>query len=83
MGTVRENILFGETFDAKKFSQVVEAAALTRDFELFPKGEQTVIGDKGATLSGGQRARINFARNDSKFYLTSGAHINFLKGGWL
>lgn len=69
MGTVRENILFGEPYDAKKYSDVVEAAALTRDFELFQKGDQTVIGDKGATLSGGQRARINFARKDSQLFI--------------
>ena len=62
VGTVRENILFGQEMDEAKYERVVEAAALRHDFELLPVGDQTLIGDKGTALSGGQRARINFAR---------------------
>jgi ABC-type multidrug transport system fused ATPase/permease subunit len=29
---------------------------------LFTNGDETVIGEKGSTLSGGQRARISLAR---------------------
>ena len=39
---------------------------------MFPNGENTLIGDKGVNLSGGQRARINLARaiyNDPDIYL--------------
>lgn len=36
--------------------------ALERDISLFPHGDKTVIGERGVSLSGGQRARINLAR---------------------
>ena len=39
---------------------------------LFPQGDQTLIGDRGVSLSGGQRARINLARalySDADIYL--------------
>lgn len=36
--------------------------ALERDISLFPHGDKTVVGERGVSLSGGQRARINLAR---------------------
>ncbi len=36
---------------------------MKRDFELFTHGDKTMIGEKGSTLSGGQKARISFARS--------------------
>ena len=39
---------------------------------MFQNEENTIIGDKGVNLSGGQRARINLARalyNDPDVYL--------------
>ncbi|XP_014206367.1 multidrug resistance-associated protein 4-like [Copidosoma floridanum] len=61
-GTVRDNILFGQPFDAARYNEVTEVCALRRDFEQLAKGDQSVVGERGASLSGGQRARVNLAR---------------------
>lgn len=62
MSNIRQNILFGQPFDQKRYEEVVEVCALKRDFALFPFGDETLVGDRGVTLSGGQKARINLAR---------------------
>ena len=61
-GTVKENILFGKPYDAELYAKVVEVACLKKDFENFSEGDLTEIGEKGVTLSGGQKARVNFGR---------------------
>ncbi|XP_068082935.1 probable multidrug resistance-associated protein lethal(2)03659 [Anabrus simplex] len=72
VGTVRQNIVFGQPFDADKYREIVRICALQRDFQQFPDGDCTFVGEKGITLSGGQRARINLARaiyHDADIYL--------------
>ncbi|XP_008565012.1 PREDICTED: multidrug resistance-associated protein 7 isoform X2 [Galeopterus variegatus] len=60
--TIQDNILFGKTFDAQLYGKVLEACALNDDLSILPAGDQTEVGEKGVTLSGGQRARIALAR---------------------
>ncbi|KAF9584468.1 hypothetical protein BGW38_006357 [Lunasporangiospora selenospora] len=60
--TVRNNILFGSPFEQRRYDQVVEMCALTRDFEILEYGDETEIGERGITLSGGQKQRIALAR---------------------
>lgn len=60
--TVRDNILLGRPFDADRYKSVVSACSLLRDFNLMPQGDETLVGSKGVSLSGGQKARINLAR---------------------
>ena len=61
-GTIRENILFGLPFDDEKFQHVVAICGLTKDLTNFTNGDLTEIGQRGATLSGGQKARVGLAR---------------------
>ncbi|XP_068628290.1 probable multidrug resistance-associated protein lethal(2)03659 [Battus philenor] len=61
-GSVRQNILFGQPMDRPRYNAVVRRCALDRDFTLFPYGDKTVVGERGVSLSGGQRARISLAR---------------------
>ncbi|XP_029302439.1 multidrug resistance-associated protein 4-like isoform X1 [Cottoperca gobio] len=71
-GTIRSNILFGKELNSQKYERVLRACALKRDLELLPDGDLTPIGDRGATLSGGQKARVNLARavyQDADIYL--------------
>ncbi|CAK9784394.1 unnamed protein product [Cutaneotrichosporon oleaginosum] len=60
--TIRENIVFGSTWDEARYEAVVHACALERDFEIFDLGDETEVGEKGTTCSGGQKARIALAR---------------------
>uniref|UniRef100_A0A182K842 Uncharacterized protein n=1 Tax=Anopheles christyi TaxID=43041 RepID=A0A182K842_9DIPT len=61
-GTVRQNILFGQPMEKDRYDSVIRACALVTDFEQLPDGDRTMIGERGAALSGGQKARISLAR---------------------
>lgn len=61
-GSIKQNIVFIEEFDEKRYKQVVHACALEQDFEKFSQGDETIVGERGISLSGGQKARINLAR---------------------
>lgn len=60
--SVRDNITFGRPFDEARYRTVIEECCLERDLDMFPFGDETIIGEKGATISGGQRQRIGLAR---------------------
>ncbi|KAG6837885.1 hypothetical protein H0H93_013038 [Arthromyces matolae] len=60
--TIKENILFGSPFDEERYKKVLYQCALERDLTLFEAGDKTEVGEKGLTLSGGQKARLTLAR---------------------
>mmetsp|Transcript_42910 Transcript_42910/g.71422 ORF Transcript_42910/g.71422 Transcript_42910/m.71422 type:complete len:1444 (-) Transcript_42910:118-4449(-) len=61
--SLRENILFGSTYDQEQYSKTVDACALGPDVEMLPAGHDTEIGEKGINLSGGQKQRVSIARS--------------------
>ncbi|CDK29967.1 unnamed protein product [Kuraishia capsulata CBS 1993] len=61
-GTIKENILFGCRFDPVFYDLTVKACALDPDFAILPDGDATLVGEKGISLSGGQKARVSLAR---------------------
>jgi ABC-type multidrug transport system fused ATPase/permease subunit len=71
-GTLRDNILFGRPYEEQAFRRAVHACALDADLASFPAGDKTEIGERGINLSGGQKARVAFARAvyaDADIYL--------------
>ncbi|CAG8610854.1 10072_t:CDS:10, partial [Acaulospora colombiana] len=60
--TIRDNILFGEPFDSERYWTVIESCALKADLEMLEDGDLTEIGERGISLSGGQKARVALAR---------------------
>ncbi|KAF5294186.1 hypothetical protein FQR65_LT10897 [Abscondita terminalis] len=61
--SVRQNILFGDAYDPERYKTVIKICALETDLAIFPYGDRTIVGEKGNSLSGGQKARINLARS--------------------
>ena len=60
--SVRENIVFGHRWDPEFYDLTVDACALLDDFRNLPDGDQTEVGERGISLSGGQKARLTLAR---------------------
>ncbi|RZC33096.1 multidrug resistance-associated protein [Asbolus verrucosus] len=61
-GTIKQNILFGQPMVREKYREVIKICALEEDVAQFPYGDNTIVGERGILLSGGQKARINLAR---------------------
>ncbi|XP_053212741.1 ATP-binding cassette sub-family C member 4-like isoform X2 [Panonychus citri] len=71
-GTIRQNILFGRDYNEKRYRKVIDVCSLRKDLKSFPYGDNTWVGEKGYTLSGGQKARVTLARavyEDADVYL--------------
>ena len=60
--SVRENIVFGYRWDKEFYDKTVKACALLEDFASLPDGDQTEVGERGISLSGGQKTRLTLAR---------------------
>lgn len=60
--TIRDNITFGLPFDQKRYDEIIYSCSLQADLDVLPGGDMTEVGEKGITLSGGQKARICLAR---------------------
>ncbi|MFQ6090222.1 MAG: ABC transporter ATP-binding protein [Candidatus Bipolaricaulia bacterium] len=61
--TIRENIEIGRPGASE--DEIIEAAKLAglwEEIEQFPRGLDTMVGERGLALSGGQRQRVGIAR---------------------
>ena len=63
--TIKNNICFGidkDEIDEKKFLNAIEAANLLEVIDNLPDGVETMVGERGIKISGGQQQRIAIAR---------------------
>lgn len=51
--SIKDNILFGNPYDKERLNDAIKYSQMTRDIELFGKGVDTVIGERGTNISGG------------------------------
>ncbi|KAL7747807.1 hypothetical protein RI367_006742 [Sorochytrium milnesiophthora] len=61
-GTLRDNILMGLPMNEQLYRRTLHACSLMPDLRGFDRGDLALVGDKGVTLSGGQKARVSLAR---------------------
>lgn len=61
--TIQQNIIYPDTeVDPEKYNKCIKLASLTNFVERLPDRDETVIGDFGNQLSGGEKQRIAIAR---------------------
>ena len=75
-GTILSNIVYGvDNYDEKELKDVLKITCVDtfiNDKVLFPKGLDTLVGERGIRVSGGQKQRIAIARalmKDSKIII--------------
>ena len=61
-GSIRSNVLFGQPYEKERYKRCITAAQLKRDLHELPSGDETIVGELGINLSGGQKARVQMAR---------------------
>jgi ABC-type multidrug transport system ATPase subunit len=70
--TLKENIIFNSPFDEQRYKDALHFSSLEKDLEQLELGDETILGEKGVNLSGGQKTRLSIARaiyQDSDIYL--------------
>ncbi|KAI9709499.1 MAG: hypothetical protein M1820_003259 [Bogoriella megaspora] len=60
--TIKQTITAFSDFDAQWYDTVIRACALEDDLRQLPRQDQTIVGSKGISLSGGQSQRLALAR---------------------
>jgi ABC-type bacteriocin/lantibiotic exporter with double-glycine peptidase domain len=60
--SIRNSIVAFAKFDQRWYESVIHACALEDDLRQLPRGDKTVVGSSGVSISGGQSQRIALAR---------------------
>jgi subfamily B ATP-binding cassette protein MsbA len=61
--TIRANVMYGcEGISETRLQEVLEQAALNDFVKKLPHGADTLVGDRGVQLSGGEKQRLSIAR---------------------
>lgn len=60
--TIKNNICLGRAYDEQKIYQAAKKAQILDRIKMMPDGFDTVVGERGMTLSGGEKQRISIAR---------------------
>ena len=61
-GTIRENVAYARDSTEDEISRALEMAGAAEFVSELTDGMDTMVGDRGVMLSGGQRARVSLAR---------------------
>lgn len=61
-GTILENVLMGQPFDAERWDRAARDSGLTDVLAALPKGAETSVSEENSNFSSGQLQRINLAR---------------------
>jgi ATP-binding cassette subfamily C (CFTR/MRP) protein 1 len=60
--TIKAGICGESLPDERFYREVIECCGLQEDLRYLPRGDMTVVGSKGISLSGGQKSRLALAR---------------------
>ena len=62
-GTIQENVLFGKKLsDQDEYETIINAVQMKEEILQFLDKDQTLLGQKGLSISGGQKQRLAIAR---------------------
>ena len=71
--TIKESILFGsEDFDEERYQEAIKYSCMADDLRILSNKDETMLGENGVNLSGGQKTRLSIARalySNSDIYL--------------
>jgi len=61
-GSIKQNVAYNREADEDEIMKALEMAGASEFVKEFEEGLETMVGDRGTMLSGGQRARVSLAR---------------------
>ncbi|TYH94552.1 hypothetical protein ES332_A12G048800v1 [Gossypium tomentosum] len=62
--TVRDNILFGSSFQLERYWKTIDVTALQQDLHILPDHDLTEIGERGVNISGERGERAVYSYSD-------------------